>query len=88
MSNGATVDLSTLEGTQSRATSSAAVNAPLVVSVGRALAAVCAQQRITVYDLKPDELDTEEGSDDDENMDGEDASGARGSSDGGAGMSS
>lgn len=88
MSQGASVDLSDVEGTQSRVTPSAAVNAPLAVSIGRALAAVCAQQRITVYDLKPDEFDDEEGSDEaDEDADMQEGAVGRGSSDTGAGMS-
>jgi hypothetical protein len=52
-------------------TPSAAVNTPLAVSVARALAAVCAQQRITVYDLNDDD-EEEEGNEEDLEEDSED----------------
>jgi hypothetical protein len=57
---GAVVPLSSIAGVQIRQTPSSAVNAPLTVSVARALAAVCALQRITVYDLNDEEEEDEE----------------------------
>jgi hypothetical protein len=63
VTHGAVVRLESVTGVQVRQTPSVAVNHPLAVSVARALAAVCAQQRITVYDLQDDDEDQEDGSD-------------------------
>lgn len=62
VSNGGIVKLEDIEGVGSRCTPSGQVNPPLAVSVARGLATVCAEQRITVYDL----LDSEEGDDEDD----------------------
>lgn len=55
---GGVVRLETIEGIARRATPSGQVNPPLAVSAARGLAAVCAEQRVTVYDLA--EADSEE----------------------------
>ena len=70
------VALSRIEAVQSRQMPSGAVNSPLAVSVKRALAAVCAMQRITVYDLNDDEEDDEDEDEESEEGDEEDAGGA------------
>jgi hypothetical protein len=49
--SGGLVKLGDIEGVGSRSTPSGQVNPPLAVSVARGLATVCAEQRITVYDL-------------------------------------
>ena len=59
--------LESIEGIASRATPSGQVNPPLAVSVARGLAAVCAEQRVTVYDLAEADSDEE----DDEAAEGE-----------------
>ena len=51
-SKGGIVNLCDIEEVVSRQTQSGLVNAPLAVSASRGLAAVCALQRITVYDLE------------------------------------
>lgn len=52
--------LQEVEGVARRATPSGLVNPPLAVSAARGLAAVCAEQRVTVYDLAEAESDEEE----------------------------
>lgn len=68
VSNGGLVKLKDIEGVGSRSTPSGQVNPPLAVSVARGLATVCAEQRITVYDLVEaedcdDDYDEEGGAD-------------------------
>ena len=58
-------------GLQCRPLPSAHVNRPLAVSVARALVAVCATQRITVFDMNEDE-DAASGSDFEEDEEGGD----------------
>lgn len=52
--------LQDIEGVARRSTPSGLVNPPLAVSAARGLAAVCAEQRVTVYDLAEAESDEEE----------------------------
>lgn len=75
---GAVVRLDSVEGVKTRRTPSGMVNTPLVVSVSRALAAVCAMQRITVYDLDEDEEDEEGASGEEEGEDGPSDAGTAG----------
>jgi hypothetical protein len=62
VSNGGLVKLEDIAGVGTRITPSGHVNPPLAVSMARGLATVCAEQRITVYDL----VDAEDGDDDDD----------------------
>lgn len=55
-----------LQDVQCRAMPSAHVNPPLVVSVARGLVAVCAMQRITVFDMN--DIEDEGGDSDEEAM--------------------
>jgi hypothetical protein len=57
---GGVVRLSNISGIRSRATPSGSVSTPLAVSAARALAAVCATQRITVFDLEGQESEADE----------------------------
>jgi hypothetical protein len=66
VSNGGLVRLEDIEGVGTRSTPSGQVNPPLAVSVARGLATVCAEQRITVYDL----VDAEDGDDEEEEEEG------------------
>ena len=73
----AVTNVSDIEGVLVRHTTASAVNPPLCVSVTRALAAVCALQRITVYDLNDEE--EEEDEDDDAAMSADHHTSAAGS---------
>lgn len=63
---GGLVKLENIADVGSRSTPSGQVNPPLAVSVARGLATVCAEQRITVYDL----LDAEDGEGEEEEENG------------------
>jgi hypothetical protein len=73
--HGSVVSLDSIEGVQARQVPSVAVAPPLAVSIARALAAVCAVQRITVFDLNEDEdaVDDDDDDEDTENLQIDDA---------------
>ena len=75
VSQGGAIPLQEVGGIARRSTPSGLVNPPLAVSAARGLAAVCAEQRVTVYDLA--EADSEE-----EDGDGEDDGEAESDEDG------
>lgn len=63
---GGVVQMGSVEGVKMRQTPSGLVNHPMAVSVTRGLAAVCAMQRMTVYDLEDEDQEDEEQEEEDE----------------------